>query len=175
MYKPAVSNGKNDVSRILHEVVHDTKKRISRTMPSNIIPYIILCESGVAGLGLLAYADMPKEYQEQIYGNMPLIACCVLGSVAGALLAVALFSSKKEECQNTTMRKVCLKFGASQLSGMVFTPMIVRYINMVMSADNVVGISAAVAFLSVGTLQKAFSVWERHIEKKLGIESKSGE
>lgn len=71
---------------------------------------------------------------------------CIAGSLGGAVVSVMLFSV-------TTHKELARKLTVSSLSGVIFSPVIMRYIAVPASTDYVLVISAVTALLSWSALQ----------------------
>lgn len=98
-----------------------------------------------------------------IFTNTTLRACCIIGSFLGGLLAVTLGPSA-EDTQTKMLRRMGLKFTASAISGIVFTPLVLRWIKMTPDVDTTLCISASVAFLSVMTLALFIPWYENQVK-----------
>ena len=73
---------------------------------------------------------------------------CVAGSLGGAVLSVMLFTIQ-------THKELAQKLISSSISGIVFSPVIIRYAHLESSTDLVLAVSAVTALLSWGVLQIA--------------------
>lgn len=104
-----------------------------------------------------------------------LTALCILGAIAGAFLAVALWPPQ-EDTDTNKMRRLAAKFGSSMIAGATFTPMIIRWSKWSCDADVVLATSTGVAMLSVAIIHATVPLiekaWKRWVIKKLNLEEK---
>jgi hypothetical protein len=117
----------------------------------------------------VAAVEVVATPQRDVYDDGHMIGLCVLGSIMGAFLAVAAF---KPQSDGTTadpkrMHSLSLKFGVSMVSGVAFSPLIIRNMVNDISPDIVVGISGIVALLAVTGLHKVSPMVEEYIKKRL--------
>ncbi len=106
--------------------------------------------------------------QRDVYDDGRMIGLCVLGSIMGAFLAVAAFKPQTSpEADPKRMHSLSLKFGVSMVSGVAFSPLIIRNTIQSISPDIVVGISGIVALVAVTCLHKVAPMVEEYIKKKL--------
>lgn len=101
---------------------------------------------------------------EGVFDNMRLTCMCLVGALMGAFLAVALFPG--EEVNQFSTRRLSLKFGASMVCGVAFTPMNIRMIHWMFGvnwyqSDLLIGLSATSAMLAVYTVHKLAPQVER--------------
>lgn len=92
-----------------------------------------------------------------IWDKSQLRLWCLLGSLGGAFLAVALIPSR--EHTGNYARRLALKFAASGISGLIFTPIVIRWCGWPVDSDVVLAVSATVAMLAVGTLSALYPYW----------------
>lgn len=71
---------------------------------------------------------------------------CMAGSLGGAVMSVMLFTV-------TTHKELARKLTLSSLSGLIFSPVIMRYLAVPVSTDYVLVVSAVTALLSWTSLQ----------------------
>lgn len=85
-----------------------------------------------------------------IWDKSQLRLWCVLGSLGGAFLAIAVLPS--HEAFGNYSRRLAIKFTASGLAGLIFTPIVIRWQGWPVDSDTVLAVSAGVALVSVGTI-----------------------
>lgn len=116
----------------------------------------------------VAAVDVATAPHRDVYDDGRLIGLCVLGSIMGAFLAVAAFKPVIQPEQDPKrMHSLSLKFGVSMVSGVAFSPLIIRHIIHDISPDIVVGISGIVALVAVTCLHKVAPMVEEYIKRKL--------
>lgn len=76
---------------------------------------------------------------------------CVAGSLGGAVMSVMLFQVK-------TNRELAAKLTTSALAGIIFSPMLLRYLRWADLTDAILATSATVALLSWSILQTAIPI-----------------
>jgi uncharacterized protein YacL len=91
-----------------------------------------------------------------LFENVALRSACAVGSVMGALLSILLFPCMSANA----LREMSAKFLASLISGVLFTPVVMRTSGLVMDLDHVVACSGAIAFFSVTVLHKSLPMLE---------------
>lgn len=111
-----------------------------------------------------AIISAEPERNVSVLDDFRLTALCVIGSWIGAFLAVAIFPNKGEVVpvapDPTRTRIVAVKYLASMLGGVCFTPMIMEYSGIVITSGKVLGISgivATVAWSSIHGIAPLFS------------------
>lgn len=100
-----------------------------------------------------------------IWDKSQLRLWCLLGSLGGAFLAVAVLPS--HELTGNYARRLALKFVSSGLAGLIFTPIVIRWRGWPVDSDVVLATSAAVALLAVGTISAVYPAWLRFIASKV--------
>jgi FtsH-binding integral membrane protein len=86
---------------------------------------------------------------------------CLSGALLGALITIGL--SKEGD----TLRALTLKALTAVVTGIAFTPLLLRYFEYTPDVDVVLGASAALASMSTVTLQTVISRWDKWVNKKL--------
>lgn len=116
-----------------------------------------------------------QPYGDPLLDDTKLTALCILGAIAGAFLAVALWPPQ-EDTDTNKMRRLAAKFGSSMIAGATFTPMIIRWSKWSCDADVVLATSTGVAMLSVAILHATVPLveraWKRWVVKKLHLDEK---
>ena len=116
----------------------------------------------------VAAVEVVAAPQRDVYEDGRMIGLCVLGSIMGAFLAVAAFKPQPpDENDPKRMHSLSLKFGVSMVSGVTFSPLIIRNTVNDISPDIVVGISGIVALVAVTGLHKVAPLVEEYIQKRL--------
>lgn len=106
--------------------------------------------------------------QRDVYDDGRMIGLCVLGSIMGAFLAVAAFKPHPTVDEDPKrMHSLSLKFGVSMVSGVLFSPLIIRNTIRDVTPDVVVGISGLVALVAVTSLHKVAPMVEAWIARRL--------
>lgn len=88
-----------------------------------------------------------------------LLGLCIVGSILGAFLAVAVLPPEKEPL---TTRLLATHFAASCFAGLAFSPMLIEFLGWARTGSSVLGVSAAIALFSVviiGTLSPRVRKW----------------
>jgi len=95
---------------------------------------------------------------------------CVAGSLGGAVMSIMLFQVK-------TNRELAAKLTTSALAGIMFAPMILRYLKWADLTDAILAVSATVAMLSWTVLQSivpmAANLLKRKAEAALDAKERS--
>lgn len=94
-------------------------------------------------------------------GKMRIV--CVIGAVCGSLLSALILTPPKANGV-VFARKVV----ASQISGVVFTPILFHWCKWIPTVDTLIAVSAVVSMLSVGVIRVAVPVWTKIAIKYLG-------
>lgn len=125
--------------------------------------------SVVSGLQLLAQAEEASDTEEieglimevELLNDTRLVTLCVIGAIAGAFLAVAIWAPASTATDQAKVRSLTAKFGASMIAGANFTPVIIRLMDWPCSSDVVLGVSTAVAMVAVAFLHSVIPVIEK--------------
>ncbi len=129
-----------------------------------------------AGLGIISAAaaallpDPSTASALSIVDDNRLRLICVAGSLGGAVMSVMLFQVK-------TNRELAAKLTTSALAGIMFAPMILRYLKWADLTDAILAVSATVAMLSWTVLQSivpmAANLLKRKAEAALDAKERS--
>ena len=129
-----------------------------------------------AGLGIISAAaaallpDPSTASALSIVDDNRLRLICVAGSLGGAVMSVMLFQVK-------TNRELAAKITTSALAGIMFAPMILRYLKLADLTDAILAVSAIVALLSWTVLQSivpmAANLLKRKAEAALDAKERS--
>lgn len=131
-----------------------------------------------AGLGIIsaltaAAALLPDPSSASAFSLVDdnrLRLICVAGSLGGAVMSVMLFQVK-------TNRELAAKITTSALAGIMFAPMILRYLKWADLTDAILAVSAIVALLSWTVLQSivpmAANLLKRKAEAALDAKERS--
>lgn len=125
----------------------------------------VIIGAAVAALSSLWAAVLPDPIWAQVlmgsggtggslFDDERLRLVCLSGSIGGAIVSVGLFRPRNTQ-------ELAWKLTCSGLSGMMFSPMIMRYIGWPLEADHVLAASGSVALLSWGVLQMAVPLMTR--------------
>lgn len=138
-------------------------------------PIAIILSAFVAAASALWAALMPavtevsKAAQEvikamdvNVMDDARLRLVCLAGSIGGALVSVLLFQLPK-------IKALVAKLVVSGLSGMMFTPILVRHLGLTLDTDTLIASSGLVALLSYSVLQAIVPVLQKAAEKWLGM------
>lgn len=89
-----------------------------------------------------------------IVGDNWLRAYCIVGAVLGSILAIAIYPPKEvSQFQfKTAIRKAAANLTVSLISGIMFTPVIIRYFELPRDGDWVLFSAGTVSLLSVSVL-----------------------
>ena len=92
-----------------------------------------------------AIAVMPDL---DVYADARLAAFCVIGSILGAFLSIAIFTPTHDTEANLT-RRLAWKFFASLFMGLGLTPIVMEWRGYTLTASHVIGSSMVTAMLGV--------------------------
>lgn len=95
-----------------------------------------------------------------IFEDFKLRGWCIAGACGGALVSILVFPLPKP-------RALAFKLVASGISGMMFSPMIIRWSGLQVDVDTVVFVSGIVALLSWGCIQIAVPVATKIFGKEI--------
>lgn len=98
-------------------------------------------------------ANQPPEVVVILADNW-LRAYCIIGSVLGAILSIAIYPPQEPASKNS-IRQSATKLIVSLLSGIVFTPVLVRYLDVPLDGDWILFGAGTVSLLSVSVLTAA--------------------
>lgn len=123
----------------------------------------IVVAATLGALSALLAAIMPEPSTAASLALMDdsrLRLICIAGSLGGAVLSVMLF---KIDNHKELVRKLC----CSSISGVVFSPIVIRHFQMDSSTDYVLAVSAVTALLSWSLLQILIPFVTKHITQKI--------
>lgn len=87
---------------------------------------------------------------------------CIVGALGGALLNLGLYSSP-----TPGIRPMAWKVFCSTITGVVVTPMVIHWVNIVPNVDNLLFFSFFMALISVGVVRGVAPLWTRFFVQKL--------
>ena len=106
----------------------------------------------IVGGAVMAQAGITASLPTtEVFDDIRSSCICVVGSLAGAFIAIAIFPPSGMDPANA-IRRLSLKFGASMAGGVVFAPAIMQHMGLPKTADNLMGCSGFVAVFSVAVL-----------------------
>lgn len=94
-----------------------------------------------------------------VFEDARLLGLCTIGSLGGALLAIALFPPAHDS-DAKVIRRLAMKFGCSLVGGLLFTPGIMEWFNIQFSANRIVASAAAISLVVVSTIHQLVPIWE---------------
>lgn len=136
----------------------------SSTLVSALILILLMAQATTAAAMLLeavpgeqvVLADKDGEEKREevvvIIGDNYLRAWCIVGSVFGSILSVALFPPS-EKSQTVAVRRISVNCLISMISGVMFSPVLVRFYDLPRDGDWVLFTSGVVSLSSVSVLQ----------------------
>jgi hypothetical protein len=87
-----------------------------------------------------------------IYEDTRLLMCCVIGSFFGAVLNVVVAPGASDLDTREAVRRMASKILASLIAGIIFSPMIIRYMHVELNLDSLLFVAGSTSFLAVGVL-----------------------
>lgn len=132
-------------------------------VPLAAILTIIAAVAGVDNVTLTDSAILDK-------GQMRL--WCIIGSVMGAFLAIAILPSR--ESQGNYHRRLALKFASSMILGAGVAPILIRWRGYPVDSDVLIFVSMTVALLAVGTISAAYPLWIKWVVRKISDDPCAG-
>lgn len=123
---------------------------------------IAACLGVVTSLLAAVMPDAATAAGVVIMDDSRLRLICVAGSLGGSVVGVMLFAV-------ATHRELARKLTVSSISGVVFSPWLIRYAGGGISTDYVLVISAITALLSWPILQTAIPLVITKVLEKIGI------
>jgi hypothetical protein len=116
--------------------------------------------------------EVAVSEKRAILEDSALRVACLIGSMMGAVLSATIFPIVADTTPKMT-RLVAVRILSSLIGGVIFTPIILRYLGISVDVDLVVGISGLVAFMSVAVLSEmavpAVGWLVSEIKKRVGI------
>lgn len=116
-----------------------------------------------AGLGAgVAIASTGQDAAKvvDLFDDWRLVGFCLVGSVCGAFMAIAVFTPNIDGEPSDLIRRLLAKFGTSILSGFTFSPGILSYWRATFAPDG--GLPSPSIVLSVSGLVATIFVWLIH-------------
>lgn len=110
-----------------------------------------------------ALPDLSAISDGTILNDTQMRFACLAGALGGAVLSVLIFPPKL-----VTRNTIASKFVASGISGVIFSPMALRWLHLPRDFDTVLGCSAVVSLIAIGVLRISVPAWERIAGKQLG-------
>lgn len=92
-------------------------------------------------------------------------AFCIAGALGGAFLSIALFPPRGTDSHQS--RNQALRFGSSAISGLLFTPVVIRWQGWPVDVDVVLAVSGGVALVSVSVISAVVPFLIRKITGKV--------
>jgi len=142
-------------------------------MPIASTSIAIVLAAGLCIISAVAAALMPDPSSASAFSLVDdnrLRLICVAGSLGGAVMSIMLFQVK-------TNRELAAKLTTSALAGIMFAPMILRYLKWADLTDAILAVSAIVALLSWTVLQSivpmAANLLKRKAEAALDAKERS--
>lgn len=126
-------------------------------MPAAESAISLIVAATVGMFAAAAAAVMPTPDPTEAIGIMDdarMRLICVAGSLGGAVLSVCLFKL-------TCVRDLSVKLVSSSFSGILFAPMVLRWLNWGRDVDAVLAISGATALVSWSLLQALVPLFTR--------------
>lgn len=88
-----------------------------------------------------------------ILTDRALMTSCITGAFFGAIVAACVWKTSETD-PGKASRIMARNFLASGICGVVITPAFMRYFELQLDVDYIIGVSAAVAFCAVAVLEK---------------------
>lgn len=133
-------------------------------MPACEAAASILLAAVLGAAAAITAAVMPAVDTQQamtsIMDDSRLRLICVAGSLGGAVLSVGLFNAR-------TVRDLSIKLSCSSISGVIFAPMVLRWLGWAADTDAVLCISGVTALMSWSVLLAAVPALTRLAGKKI--------
>lgn len=132
-------------------------------MPLASTSFSIVIAASLGIITALAAALLPDPASSaalSLVDDNRLRLICVAGSLGGAVMSVMLFQVK-------TNRELAAKLTSSALAGIMFSPMLLRYLRWADLTDAILATSATVALLSWSLLQTAIPIATGIIRRKV--------
>jgi FtsH-binding integral membrane protein len=123
-------------------------------MPLASTSFAIVLAAGLGIISAICAALLPDPTTTtalSLVDDNRLRLICVAGSLGGAVMSVMLFQVK-------TNRELAAKLTTSALAGIMFSPMLLRYLRWADLTDAILATSAIVALLSWTVLQSAVPI-----------------
>lgn len=125
-----------------------------------------------AGFSMLAAAaGIDNLSSPAIWDKTQFRLFCLLGSIGGAFLAIALFPPR--EAVGNYTRRIAIKFAASGISGLLFTPIIIRWQGWPVDVDVVLAVSGCVALTSVSIISALVPIFVKKVAGRFDDEPKT--
>lgn len=142
-------------------------------MPARIDFFFSVLASALVGMFASLAAAIPDlsalTLDTTILTDTQMRFALLSGALGGAILSVLIFPPKL-----ATHRTIAAKFFASGLSGVIFAPMLHRWLALSRDFDSVLGFGAVVAIVAIGALRLAVPAWERFAGRHFGPPKDAG-
>lgn len=153
---------------------------MTETMPHRIEPLcaiiVTLATTTVSALSSIILAAavgiLPELQTTLVDATGPIILddgkmriVCVIGAVGGSLLTALILTPPRANGIQFARKVV-----ASQISGVLFTPVIFHWFGWVPTVDNLIAIAAVVSMLSVGVIRLVVPLYTKTVAKWFGVE-----
>lgn len=116
---------------------------------------------------LMAVAGVDDLQSVAIWDKAQLRIWCLIGSMMGAFLAIAVIPSPNALVGNYH-RRLAMKFASSMILGVAITPIVIRWRGWPVDTDVVMAASCGVAMLAVGTLSALYPLYLKWVLAKIG-------
>jgi hypothetical protein len=130
-----------------------------------IITLLAACLTAAAG-ALGEISDAAKDVMRAVHMNVmddaSLRLVCIMGSIGGALISVLLYPLPRT-------KELIAKLVVSVIAGVMFTPMVVRWLNLSRDTDTLLFASCAVALLGYTSLQIIVPLAHKWVGGWLGV------
>lgn len=121
-----------------------------------------------AGVAIAAQGPDASRAAVDLFDNWRLVGFCVVGSVCGAFLSLAVFTPDTTGEPADVIRRLMAKFGTSILSGFTFSPGILSYWRDTFAPHG--GLPTPSIVLSVSGLVATIFVWLIHKFGPIAVE-----
>jgi len=129
----------------------------------------VICASTAAAIAAIVadISEMPVAAFSgpAILDNERLRLICIVGALGGAVLNLGLYDSPQPG-----IRPMAWKVFGSCITGVIFTPVAVHWMNVTPNTDNLLAVSFLTAIVSVGLLRKVLPALSWAIGAKLGVD-----
>jgi hypothetical protein len=116
----------------------------------------------------LAQVPLPAFQGPAILDDERARLICLAGALGGGLLNLGL--GLKEGDKPPGIRVMVWKIFGSTVTGVVFTPFVVKWFGLTPNTDTLLGVSFVMAIVGVGLLRTLLPLYQRYVASKLGLE-----
>lgn len=126
--------------------------------------------AGAIAAIMAANAPDPHEVMHaalNIIDDSKLRLICIAGSLGGAILSVGLMPPPPAQSERAFIRRLALRISCASIAGVLFSPMLMRWLHIEPQTDAVLAVSGIVSLASWSVLPLVVAILTKMAGKKL--------